>query len=144
MSFLGAELGGRGTGPSVRDQHGRVLYERIAQTDLFRDGLRRVWDGSKRMSIAMMCTEGDPLNCHRAILVSRCLVKQGAQVTHIYPNGRLESHQDAEDRLLRITGLYQPEMFRTESEMLDEAYGRQEDRIAYVAPSSDVQESISS
>jgi uncharacterized protein (DUF488 family) len=132
-AFLGRELGGRGVGPSVRDHNGRVQYDKVAETSLFHDGIKRLREGGKRMRIAMMCTEAEPLNCHRTILVSRYLVNRGVEVTHIHPGRRLESHYDAEDRLLRITGLHQPEMFRTRSEILEEAYQRQEDRVAYVA-----------
>ncbi|MBO4207598.1 DUF488 domain-containing protein [Micromonospora echinofusca] len=143
-AFLGHELGGRGVGPSVRDQHGRVRYERIAETDLFREGLKRLREGGERMPVAIMCTEGEPLSCHRTILVSRYLAEYGVEIAHIHPDGMLESHRDTEERLLRITGLHQPEMFRTRDEILKEAYQRQEERIAYVAPRAELQESIPS
>jgi len=133
-AFLGHELGGRGVGPSVRDHQGRVQYGRIAGSALFRSGIERLREGSKHLRIAIMCTEGEPLNCHRTILVSRYLVKQGFEVTHIHTNGHLEVHHDAERRLLNITGLCEPEFFRTEDEVLEEAYRRQEERVAYVAP----------
>ncbi|WFE31753.1 DUF488 domain-containing protein [Micromonospora sp. WMMD975] len=141
-AFLGRELGGRGVGPSVRDQYGRVRYERIANMDLFREGLKRLREGAERMPIALMCTEGEPLNCHRAILISRHLAEDGMEVAHIHADGNLEFHCDAEDRLLRLTGLHQPEMFRTRSQILEEAYQRQEERIAYVAPRTEIHESI--
>ncbi|TCB95820.1 DUF488 domain-containing protein [Micromonospora zingiberis] len=143
-AFLGRELGGRGVGPSVRNQHGRVCYERIASLDIFREGLKRLREGTQRMPIAIMCTEGEPLNCHRAILISRYLVEDGMEVTHIHSDGNFELHRDAEDRLLRITGLHQPEIFRTRREIIQEAYQRQEERIAYVAPRAEIHESISS
>nr|WP_091301209.1 DUF488 domain-containing protein [Micromonospora halophytica] len=141
-AFLGHELGGRGVGPSVRDQHGRVRYDRIARLDLFREGLKRLQEGTQRMPIAIMCTEGEPLNCHRAILISRHLAEDGMEVTHIHSDGNFEFHRDAENRLLRITGLHQPEIFRTRREILQEAYQRQEERIAYVAPRTESHESV--
>ena len=36
---------------------------------------------------ALMCAEKDPINCHRAIMVSRYFSKLGYMVTHIEPNG---------------------------------------------------------
>lgn len=132
--FLGLELGGRGTGDAVRDEHGRVQYCKIADTLDFRDGLRRVRSGSERMNIALMCAESDPLECHRGILVSRILTAQGISVIHIRADGSLEAHHDAEMRLLRLSGFHQPDLFRTQEEILDEAYKRQEERIAYVMP----------
>lgn len=132
--FLGIELGGRGTDGSVRDEHGRVQYRSIAESAAFREGLRRVQAGSERMRIALMCAESEPLECHRGILISRLLVAQGARVLHIHADGRLETHRDAEHRLLRLMGLHEPDLFRTDEEILAEAYERQEARIAYVMP----------
>lgn len=132
--FLGIELGGRGTDGSVRDGHGRVQYRSIAESAAFREGLRRVKVGSERMRIALMCAESEPLECHRGILISRLLVAQGTRVLHIHADGRLETHREAEHRLLRLMGLHEPDLFRTEEEILAEAYERQEARIAYVMP----------
>jgi len=130
---LGAELGGRGNPRSERDARGRILYRSIAQSAEFRQGLSRVEAGSERMRIAVMCTEHDPLNCHRGILISKILCADGVQVLHIHGDGQAEEHQAAERRLLRVTGLAQPDLFRTEEQVLAEAYDRQEARIAHVA-----------
>jgi uncharacterized protein (DUF488 family) len=133
--FLGTELGGRGTDGSVRDEHGRVQYRRIAESLAFNEGLRRVRAGSKRMRIALMCAESDPLECHRGILISRLLVTQGVSVVHIHADGHLETHRDAEQRLLLLAGLHAPDLFRTREQVLADAYDRQEARVAYVMPS---------
>lgn len=130
--FLGQELGGRGADESVRDENGRVRYGDIAETPAFRSGLKRVRDGSERMRIALLCAEGEPLDCHRAILVSRFLEVQGTPVTHIHADGRLEPHRDAEYRLLQLTGLQHPDLFRTEDEILADAYRRREEKISFV------------
>ncbi len=37
-----------------------------------------------------MCAEKEPLNCHRMLLVSRALEKDGASVTHILADGNIE------------------------------------------------------
>ncbi len=133
--FLGSELGGRGADDSMYDKQGRVQYRRIAESAGFREGLRRVRSGSARMRVALMCAESEPLECHRGILISRLLVAQGASVVHIHADGHLETHIDAECRLLRVMGLHEPDLFRTHEEMLADAYERQEARIAYVKPS---------
>ena len=134
--FLGMELGGRGTDGSVRDENGRVQYHKIAESTAFLEGLRRVRSGSERMRIALMCTESEPLECHRGILISRILVALGTQVIHIHADGSLEEHRDAEKRLLRLTGLHEPDLFHTQEEISAEAYQRQEERIAYVMPNT--------
>jgi uncharacterized protein (DUF488 family) len=133
-AFLGTELGGRGGPWAEHDEYGRIKYQSIADSALFHDGLRRIQARSSRMRLALTCAENDPLECHRGILISKVLESQGVQVTHIHGNGRLESHRAAEDRLLRLYDLHDPDLFRTEEQMLLEAYERQELRIAYVAP----------
>lgn len=132
--FLGTELGGRGTDDSARDEHGRVQYQYIAESAAFREGMRRVRAGSERMRLALMCAESEPLDCHRGILISRLLVAQGTRVLHIHADGHLETHRDAERRLLCLMGLREPDLFRTDDQILADAYERQEARISYVMP----------
>lgn len=130
---LGLELGGRGGPHSVRDAQGRISYRSIAGSPEFAEGLRRVESGSARMRVALLCTERDPLQCHRGILISRVLAARGSQVVHILADGATETHRDAELRLLRLAGARYPDLFQTEGEVLEGAYGAQEARIAHVA-----------
>jgi uncharacterized protein (DUF488 family) len=131
---LGAELGGRGNSHSKRDGSGRILYRSIAESPEFQEGLKRVEVGSDRLRIVLMCTERDPLNCHRGILISRILVARGIHVLHIHGSGRIEDHRDAENRLLEITGLRQADLFQSEEQRLIAAYEQQEARIAHIIP----------
>ena len=82
--FMGKELGARSDDPDCYDQ-GRVQYRRLAGTELFRSGIDRVLDGAHRMSIALMCAEKDPLECHRTILVARELVSSGSEGNYSPP-----------------------------------------------------------
>jgi uncharacterized protein (DUF488 family) len=128
--FLGKELGARSEDPSCYE-HGKVHYERLAHTKAFRYGLERVQKGMKRYRLALMCAEKEPLECHRTILVGRHLAALGFDVEHIHADGRLESHTDALKRLARILGLPEQDMFRSQEELLADAYHRQGERIAY-------------
>ena len=130
--FLGAELGGRGDGDSPRDGDGRIMYRRLAESPAFREGVRRVLKGMVSRRVALMCTEADPLRCHRGILIARELTEADVRVAHIHGDGRLEGHGDAERRLLRLAGLAGPDLLRDERETLADAYGHQESRIAHV------------
>lgn len=128
--FLGKELGARSNDPACYE-NGRVQYRRLARTALFRSGLERLLDGSQRLSIALMCAEKDPLDCHRTILVARELVRLGKVVNHILADGRLETHQVAMKRLSERLGLLEEDLFRTPTDLEDEAYTAQEKKIAY-------------
>jgi uncharacterized protein (DUF488 family) len=128
--FLGRELGARTEDRSCYE-NGRVRYDRLAKTDLFRSGLDRVRKGAGSHRVALMCAEKDPLHCHRTILVARALEREGVAVTHILADGGLEPHEVAIRRLMSELRLQPPDMFRTADDLAAEAYAKQEERIAY-------------
>jgi len=128
--FLGEELGARSDDPACyRD--GRVQYDRLAETQLFKRGLRRVRNGMKNYRLALMCAEKEPLECHRAILVARHLVALDIDVRHIHADGSLESHEAALERLSRQLNLPEDDLFRSHADVLADAYRLQENRIAF-------------
>lgn len=129
--FLGKELGARSDDPTCYVD-GRVKYERLAHTAGFAEGIERLRGGMELERIALMCTEQEPLDCHRTVLICRVLVDVGVSVTHIHGNGRLESHSQAMQRLMASFGLDQADLFHSSDELLDEALRRQEQKIAYV------------
>lgn len=129
--FLGRELGARSDDRSCYE-NGRVQYSRLARTDLFRQGIERVIGGAPEHRIALMCAEKEPLECHRTLLVARELDEVGVTVDHILSDGRLETHQDAMERLLDVTGLPHEDLFRSRQELIAQALARQEERIAFV------------
>lgn len=128
--FLGAELGARSDDPQCYKE-GRVQYRCLANTDLFRSGLERVIKGATSYRIALMCAEREPLVCHRTILVARALADMGVPIKHILANGTAESHDDAMERLLRLVGFSNQDLFKPHVELVAEALARQEERIAY-------------
>lgn len=129
--FLGKELGARTDDRSCYDQ-GRVQYSRLAKTALFRSGLDRVLQGAARYRVALMCAEKEPLECHRTLLVAKALSERGQPVLHIHADGHLETHDAAMDRLLGLSGLPKEDFFRSKEELLVDALGRQEAKVAYV------------
>jgi uncharacterized protein (DUF488 family) len=130
-AFLGRELGARSADPACYE-NGRVQYDRLAQTDLFEVGIARLVNGSDSENIAILCTEKDPLDCHRSLLVARALIGRGLAVEHICADGSLESYEDSMLRLLEKTGQPPPDFFTTDDERINRALRDQEARIAYV------------
>lgn len=128
--FLGKELGARSENPACY-RHGKVSYELLAKEPLFSEGLNRLRKGMENHRIAIMCSEKDPLNCHRAILVARRLHENGTSVEHILPDGNLETHAELESRMLKNLKMPEMELFRSHKEILTEAYNRQGENIAY-------------
>jgi uncharacterized protein (DUF488 family) len=96
--FLGEELGARTRDPSLLED-GRVSYAKLARSEPFRRGLERVMSGMREHRIALMCAERDPLQCHRTLLISPELERAGVPVTHILPDGSLETHAQVMSRV---------------------------------------------
>ena len=132
-AFLGRELGGRPSDPACY-VNGQVRYSLLAHTDPFRRGIERLVDGSGRERIAVMCSEREPLDCHRALVVARELEKSGVRVEHLLGNGQTESHTDTMARLMARFGLLQSEFFQSDDELEEEAVQRQEHVVGFVIP----------
>ena len=130
--FLGDELGGRS--PNQSDfEDGRVVYSRLRQRSEFDKGLERVIAGSQKYVLALMCTEKDPLDCHRTLLVAQALTEQGVEMSHIHSDSSLEAHDDAIQRLLKMHKLDEEDLFRSHQELVSEAIHKQEQKIAYTS-----------
>jgi uncharacterized protein (DUF488 family) len=132
--FLGQELGARREEAECYVD-GAARYDLIAGLPAFRAGLERLIEGAARMRIALLCAEKDPLTCHRAILVSRHLKNMGLDVAHILDDGSLESHTDAEQRLMLeerfVPG--QADIFggTDDTQALTAAYGKRGKKLCY-------------
>lgn len=133
-TFLGETLGGRPADRSCYDADGRVQYERVADTDPFDDGIRRIIRGTEERRLALMCTEKEPLECHRTLLIARTLTERGVAVAHILADGNLENHAATMDRLMDLLKLpHNGDMFRSRDDVIADALNRQARKVAYVA-----------
>lgn len=133
--FLGRELGARReeTQCYVGDQ---ALYERVAELPRFRAGLNQLTKSAREHAVAVMCSEKEPLDCHRTVLISRHLQRLGFLVLHILADGRVEKHEQTEKRLVEMMGikrsLFEPDL--SDADLVDRAYEARGKEIAYRAP----------
>ena len=96
---FGDEFGARRTDCINND--GQVDFEVAVTTPLFQQGAKRLMKGlEKGFCIALMCSEADPLECHRFSLVSRYFHNQGIEVLHILKDAELASHIEVEKRMV--------------------------------------------
>jgi len=128
--FLGRELGAR---REERECYvdGQARYDLIAQSGLFRQGIDRVIRRSASFRVALMCSEKDPITCHRMILVARELQRASVDVSHIREDGAVESQQDCEVRLLKSLRLSSGDLLSSREQMVEFAYDQQGLRIAW-------------
>jgi uncharacterized protein (DUF488 family) len=128
--FLGNYLGARPNDPLCY-RNGAIDFARLCQMDYFQEGLERVRKGAGRFNLALMCTEKDPTQCHRMILVCRHLRDKETVIKHILEDGELEDNRDAERRLMDSLHMATADLLMTSDDLVEEAYDRQGERIAY-------------
>jgi len=126
--FMGDKLGGRYNNPDMLFSDGSVDYAKVSQTNEFIDGIQTVIDkinGGK--ILAIMCSEKNPFDCHRFVLVSHQLEKRNVKVKHILGNGDVILNDALEEKLIhqynieyQQTTLFGPAM--TKAEAIEEAY----------------------
>lgn len=129
-SFLGGELGGRPKDKSMFS-HGVADYEKMASTESFEKGLARVLDGAKKFRVAMMCSEHNPLDCHRCLLVGRALHERGIEVKHVLSNGKIVNQGDIERELLALSRKTNGDFFESDDGRREDAYRLRAERVAY-------------
>ena len=131
--FLGDQIGGRSNNP---DDYldGQVLYKSLANKEAFKSGIERLKEGSVKYRIALMCSEKEPLDCHRTLLISEVLTSNDIVVGHIHADGTVESHSESLVRLLALHNLSSPDLFSDDTDRVQEALTLQEKKIAYQIP----------
>jgi uncharacterized protein (DUF488 family) len=129
-AFYGAELGGRPSDPELyRD--GVADFEAMARQPAFHAGLDRLVAEAARGPLCMMCSEREPLECHRCLLLARALAARGLTVGHILHDGSIEPHAVTEQRLVALDREGDSLFVTGQQERLAAAYLRQARAVAY-------------
>ncbi|MDQ6762496.1 MAG: DUF488 domain-containing protein [Bacteroidota bacterium] len=131
------EFGARHSDVDLLDEEGKVDFDKIRKSWLFKNGVERVWLlHDKGFSIALMCSEGEPFDCHRFSMISIALAMEGFEVKHILRDKTLKSNEDLEKQLLKKYDkkLPKPDMFQpniTTEDQLKVAYQLRNKEIAF-------------
>lgn len=97
--YFGEEFGARRT--DCLDKDGQVDFELVATSLVFLIGVKRLMSGlEKGFHIALMCSEADPLECHRFALISRYFHEHGVEVQHVLKDGELASQIMLEKQMI--------------------------------------------
>ena len=102
--FLGEELGGRPDDPDAYRSDGLVDYRARRKSYAFGAGVERLVKELERRTVALLCAEEDPLECHRFLMICPELVLLGIQPMHIRKGSQPETQEAAENRLLASNG----------------------------------------
>lgn len=97
--FFGYELGARRN--DSFNELGYVDFELTVQTALFQEGVHKLTPLLEKKNIALMCSEADPLECHRFSLVGRYYHEEGLDVNHILKDATISSHETLEQEMIK-------------------------------------------
>lgn len=135
--YMGKELGARHKDKNIYTREGYLDFEAVAKQEFFRQGIARVMKGvEKGFRIALMCSEKDPFDCHRSILVAKEFYERGYEIKHILENGDVISQADIEERLIDFYFPQRNQMSLFDG--LDELSDRQLIRGAYKLRNKDI------
>ena len=103
--YMGNLVGGKPQEREFYDNEGYVKYDRLAASPSFQTEISRLMKGIGLYRIVLMCSEEDPTNCHRRLLIGRVLKKQGIEVLYIRKEGIVQTEKD-------MAGIqFQPDLF---------------------------------
>jgi len=89
--FLGNEIGGLPSDESCYTEDGKIDYSLIKTKDFFKKGINRLLTAnSKQISIATMCSETNPEECHRSKLIGKELLLKGIDTKHILEANKIK------------------------------------------------------
>ncbi|HEY9046665.1 MAG TPA: DUF488 domain-containing protein [Ohtaekwangia sp.] len=99
---FGYEFGARQTAAELLDHEGQLDFEKVRNASHFKKGVDRLQQGiAKGYTIALMCAESEPLDCHRFGMVAVALARNGFDVLHILKDKTLKSNATLEQDLLK-------------------------------------------
>lgn len=138
-SYMGKYFGARPTELELYSSEGYLDFEIVTQTERFHIGMENVILGLERGNrIALMCTEKDPFDCHRAIMVARAFDVNGIEVNHILSDGKIQTQAELDERLVdayysdreQLT-LFNYQNITSEEEYIAQAYRNRNKEIGY-------------
>ncbi|MEO8148360.1 MAG: DUF488 domain-containing protein [Bacteroidia bacterium] len=131
------EFGARHTDPDLLDEEGKVNFELVRKSWNFKNGVEQLWQMiEKGYTIALMCSEGEPFDCHRFSMIAIALEKDGFDVKHILKDKTIKTNAELENQLLKKyqKKIPQPDMFQPDVSLDDQlkaAYRLRNKEIAY-------------
>ena len=132
---FGDAFGARQTDPALLNQGGFVDFEKVRNTGKFKNAIEELHTRSGAGdTLALMCSEAEPLTCHRFVMISVEL--KAFEVRHILKDMSFATQEELERALLASfeTKTGQTMMFEgavSDAEKLAIAYRMMNQKIAY-------------
>ena len=99
--YLGEQLGGIPSDLTCYTK-GKVDYEKIGKKDFFIEALQTlILASQQQINLVIMCSEGNPAQCHRTKLIGEALRKSGIILNHIIRMGIVKDQYEV---MAEVTG----------------------------------------
>ncbi|MCX6344200.1 MAG: DUF488 domain-containing protein [Armatimonadetes bacterium] len=89
--YSGSSIGGKPKDPALQTSAGITDYDKLAAAQSFQDELKAIVELAKSKCVVLMCSEGDPMSCHRERIIAQVLRSWGVEVRHIQPDGTIQA-----------------------------------------------------
>jgi uncharacterized protein (DUF488 family) len=91
--YWGDRLGGRPKSPGFYTITGDPDYEKMAAVPAFQAAIEELELLATARCVALMCSEADPMACHRERLLAWVLRNRGNEVLHILSDGSIAKQE---------------------------------------------------
>lgn len=131
------EFGARRSEDNVYSEDDVVDFDKVIELKIFSKGIERLKKGiDKGYKIVLMCSEKNPLECHRFSMVSKGLKNKGFEINHILDDNKEISNKNLEEDMVikHFSNYMQINLFeknRPYSELLKESYKRINKKVGY-------------
>ncbi len=92
--YYGGELGGEPSDNSLLLRNGKPDYAQMEAAEPYRQGIEALKRLAASECVCLMCSEEDPLRCHRSLLIAETLQREGIGVVHLRNDGTTETHAE--------------------------------------------------
>ncbi|MCY6959224.1 DUF488 domain-containing protein [Clostridium brassicae] len=98
--YFGEELGEIRKDGRVLDEEVNVDFHKVIECNLFKKGIHQIIQMLReKRRVVLMCSERNPLNCHRSILVGYTLSRKGIYMEHIIDESASKSQSRIEEEI---------------------------------------------
>ena len=91
--FMGGPLGGKPADRSMYDSKGKPDYRKMRSLNDFQDAIEQLTGMASRRTTVILCSEEDPSQCHRRLLLGPSLESAGCKLLHIRGDGAIQTNE---------------------------------------------------
>jgi uncharacterized protein (DUF488 family) len=112
--------------------NGKVDFQKVIKLPKFLKGIERINNGlEKNYHIVLLCTEKEPIDCHRFLLVSKVLKDLlHINIHHILFDGNIIEQNEVELKMIKQLNLHNS-LFENNKDNLEKAYKIFGNKIVY-------------